>query len=115
MALSKGEKGLVPRVKRYFFDASIHTWIESRLVRSANDTDIWIDLVGEGVDGKQLLIEIKTRSRAKKPVDKVTAHRDAVHKAVGQLLDYATAYMEQYQLSIVRLRHSLHGTVSTLN
>lgn len=104
MALSLGEKKLVPHIKRYFSDESIHTWRESQSVRSANDTDIWIDLVGVDIDGKHLLIEIKTRSRAKNPADRVTAHRDAVHKAVGELLDYATAYMEQHQLSISDLR-----------
>ena len=95
MALSENEKKLVPHIKRHFSDESIHQWSESVPLKKRVGKPYEIDLVGEGVDGKHLLIEIKMNS---------AQNRDEAHKAVGQLLDYATAYMEQHQLTIGDLR-----------
>ena len=99
MAMSQREKAFVDPVKRYFSNQGVHAWSESLRVKNLE-----IDLVAKDADDSHLLIEIKTKSCAKKRTNRSIANRDAAHKAIGQLLNYATAYMEQHQLSISDLR-----------
>ena len=79
-------------------------WNESYTVSSAIGTSISIDAVGKDPQGRTVIVEVKTKSRAKNPNDRQIANRDAEHKAVGQILDYATAYMEQHGISPKDLR-----------
>lgn len=71
---------------------------------SAIGTKLPIDAVGKDAEGRTIIVEVKTKAGVKNPNNRRTNNRDAGHKVVGQILDYATAYMEQHHLSIEDLR-----------
>ncbi len=104
--MTDNEKRLFTRVKQYFGNEI--DWKDNTNVTSARRTTIYPDLVGKDSDGLHVIVEVKN-APSNISRDPTTAWRDTQHKSVGQILDYATAYMEQYNVQLKDMRMLIIG------
>ena len=80
---------------RDLFGEEIH-WKDSIELEGANRKKIYPDLVG--MDSKNLTVIVEVKSEFDS--EDSTNRRDAAHKSVGQVLNYANAYMKEYKPSV---------------
>ena len=85
------------------FGEEIH-WKDSMELEGANGKKIYPDLVG--MDSKNLTVIVEVKSEFDS--ENSTNRRDAAHKSVGQVLNYANAYMKEYKPSVELKDSSKH-------
>lgn len=104
--MTEKENRLLARVKAYFGNEV--EWCDDTKLVSARGTMLKPDLVGKDSNGLHVIVEIKNNPSATAK-DHATNKRDGERESIGQILDYATAYMEQNDVSIKDLRLFIIG------
>ena len=91
------EQELISHIRentRSLFDEDIR-WDDNRLQLPATKRNIEVDLAGVDSDGLRVLVEVKTDLGKSG-----TQGWHATFESIGQMLNYANAYMKEYKPSV---------------